>query len=104
MLLLKIKNKQVKSETEEIDPRCFTSLDQIALVAPGYLNKHGTQCHPLGDLCLSARQRWNFLKAHMGVSPTLSKQIDWVSVGKFFVWSVCCVVRSGYVRGTESSQ
>lgn len=56
MLLLKIKNKQVKSETEEIDPRCFTSLDQIALVAPGYLTKCGIQCHPLGDLCLSARK------------------------------------------------
>lgn len=87
MLLLKIKNKQVKSETEEIDPRCFTSLDQIALVAPGYLTKCDIQRHPLGDLHLSARQSWNFLEAHMGVSPTLSKQIDWVSMVKFFVLS-----------------
>lgn len=46
-LLLKIKNKQVKEETEGIKSRCFTNLDQTALRAPGYLTKHAIQFHPL---------------------------------------------------------
>lgn len=46
-LLLKVKNKQVKGETEGREPRCFANLDQTALRAPGYLTKRAVQFHPL---------------------------------------------------------
>ncbi len=83
-LLLKIKNKQVKGETERIEPRCFTNLDQTALRAPGYLIKHAVQFHPL--MC---PRKVEFLENTYGC-PTLSEQIDWVSMVKFFVGSVWC--------------
>lgn len=47
-LVLKIRTKQVKRETEGTDPRCFTNPDQTTgLGARGNLTKCGIHFHPL---------------------------------------------------------